>query len=196
MEKSADITALLDAARSGREEALNDLFDLVYGELRRIARSQRRRWHGDHTLDTSALIHEAYLKLSGREAGYKNRSHFYATAARAMRHILVNYAERGRASKRGGGADHVPLDEGLVADDATALELLTLHRALEGLERDHPRACRVVECRVFGGMSHEELAEALQISVATVKRDWNLASAALYRELNPSGGPGDESDPG
>lgn len=176
-----DITALLRAADEGDESAARHVYVAVYDELRKIARSHRRRWHGDDTLDTTALINEAYLKLakgSGSSA-WNDRGHFFATAARAMRQILVNYAERRRTAKRGGDAVRVPLQDYDLVDDRTAEEVLGVHNALAALEQARPRECRVVECRVFGGMSVEETARALDVSTATVKRDWASASLAL-----------------
>ncbi len=168
----------------GDQQAANELFEAVYAELRRIAGSQRRRWQGNNTLNTTALIHEAFVKMAGGDAAsWKNRTHFYATAAKAMRHILVSYAKRQNAGKRGGGAQHVSIDDVLVPDKATADEALALDQVLQNLERIHPRRCQIVECRFFGGMSNEETASALALSVSTVKREWKLASAWLYRSL-------------
>ena len=179
------ITRLLDAARGGDLEASAALFSAVYAELQKLARSHRRRWRGNDTLNTTALIHEAFLKLAG-PADFANRKHFFATASKAMRQVLVNYAEQQSASKRGGEAVRVTLDEATLASDVTAEELLDLHRTLVRLEQDNPRRCRIVECRVFGGMTIEEIAEALSISPATVKREWQVASAQIYRELGPA----------
>ncbi|HEX7118335.1 MAG TPA: ECF-type sigma factor [Longimicrobiales bacterium] len=182
-----DLTALLAAAASGDREAFDRAYSLVYRELHRLARAQRRRWNGDDTLDTTALVHEAYLRLAAwSPEHWGGRAHFFAVAGRAMRQILVNYAERRRAAKRGGGRV-APLDA--VADEFAPIapevadEVLALHEALERLERLDPRQCRIVECRFFAGLSIEETAEALGISPATVKRDWSLASAWLYRAL-------------
>lgn len=180
------ITMLLDAARRGERAATGELFSQVYAELKKLARAQRRRWHGNDTLNTTALIHEAFVKLSRHEAqSYQNRTHFYATASKAMRHILVNYATEQNALKRGGEAIRVPLEDGYIDTNASAEELLGLDQLLERLEAENPRRCQVVECRVFGGMSIEETAEALGVSVATVKRDWQISRAWLYRELAP-----------
>lgn len=182
------VTALLDGARAGDDRALQRLFALVYDELHRLARSHRRRWSGDDTMNTTALLHEAYIKLTaGVAPQFENRHHFFATASKAMRQVLVNYAEARHAAKRGAGAEHVPLeDDALVADDAVG-ELLDLERALRDLESRSPRLCGVFECRVFGGLSVEETAVALGISPATVKREWQLASALLMRDVRPPG---------
>lgn len=188
-----DVTRILRAARDGDREAIDDLFQGLYDELRNVARRQRRRWEGNHTLNTTALIHEAYLKLVDQErADWRDRAHFYATAATAMRHILVNYAERQQAMKRGGGRTRVPLNE--VTQVArgpnpvpaeTAEEVLALHGALQRLEKLSERQCRVVECRFFAGLPIPETASALGVSPATVKRDWAAASSWLHRELRP-----------
>ena len=178
------ITQLLDAAKAGDPSATDKLFSAVYGELKKLAGSHRARWHGNQTLNTTALIHEVFIKLAGQEAlEFSNRTHFYATASRAMRHILVNYAERQNTNKRGGDAIKIPLDEETLAADASIEELLTLDELLSRLEKSSPRRCRIVECRVFGGMTIEETAEALGISKATVKRDWQVAIARLYQDL-------------
>jgi RNA polymerase sigma factor (TIGR02999 family) len=178
------ITALLDATRQGDAQATEKLFGAVYSELKVIARSQRRRWVGNPTINTTALIHEAFIKLAaGDSASYANRTHFYATASKAMRQILVNYAEQQRASKRGGDAVQVPLEDAEWITETTADELLDMEKQLKRLEAENPRRCQIVECRLFGGMTVEETAEALGISAATVKREWQVASATLYRDL-------------
>ena len=182
---SEPITHLLDAAKRGDSRATDALFTAVYAELQKLARSHRRRWRGNDTMNTTALIHEVYLKLAGQSpAGFANRTHFFATASKAMRQVLVNYAQRQGAGKRGGQAMRITLDEATIASEVSANELLDLHRLLSRLEADNPRRCRVVECRVFGGMTIDEIAEALSISPATVKREWQIASAQLYRELD------------
>jgi len=168
---------------------MDQLFELVYGELRRLARSRRRNWVGDYTLNTTALIHEAYLKLvGGGEAHWQNRSHFYGVAATAMRHILVNYAERARAEKRGGSeAERVELDEQQLVSPDSIEEVLAVHEALARLEKLSERQAKVVECRFFGGLEVTETAEALGVGTATVKRDWKVACAWLLRELGGQG---------
>ena len=183
------ITVLLEAARCGDPQATDALFGAVYGELKKLARSHRRRWRGNETLNTTALIHEAFIKLAGQdEPAFANRTHFFATASRAMRQVLVTYAERQDAAKRGGDAVRIPLDENLLVTQATAQELLALHEVLTRLEAEHPRRCRIVECRVFGGMTVEDVAAALDISPATVKREWQVAIARLYQELQEDRG--------
>lgn len=182
-----DITEFLHRATEGDREALDAVFSTVYEELHRLARSQRRRWDGNHTIDTTSLIHEAYLKLVDQEgASWNDLSHFLAVAARAMRHILVNYAEKQQAAKRGGRQEPVPLDEANPVSQEAAGEILALNEALDRLEGVNKRQAKVVEARFFGGFTIEDTAELLGTSAATVKRDWALASAWLYREIQAS----------
>ena len=165
-----EITQLLMAAGQGHEGALDEVFASVYPRLRQLARSRRRGWQGNPTLDTTALIHEAYLKVaSSSNPKYESRSHFFAVAAQAMRQVLINYAEKKGAQKRGGGAAHVTLHESdAVAEDALD-EILTLDAALKRLEEMSPRQARVVECLFYAGFTVEETADALEMSPATVK---------------------------
>jgi len=187
MSTPANLTEVLQAVRGGDRDAVDHLFHSVYHELEQIARGQRVRWHGNETLNTTALVHEAYLKLvNQQEVDWRDRAHFYAVAATAMRHILINYAERRGAAKRGGGASHVPLDEANPVPAEGADDLLALNAALEELGQVAERQSRVVECRFFGGLGIRETAEALGVSAATVERDWALASAWLRRTLDPS----------
>ena len=191
MTDQATVTALLGRLRSGDRQALGQLFPLVYDQLQAAAHIQRRRQILAPTLNTTALVHEAYLKLAGGEsASFHDRAHFMAVAATAMRHILIGYARRKAASKRGGGLALLPLDEfrdglsgGPEFDDSKAVALIALDRALARLEKQSARQSRIVECRFFGGMSIEETAGALGISVATVKREWVVARAWLFREI-------------
>jgi len=188
MPASGDITALLVAASDGDRAALDALFPVLYDELHRLAGAQRRRRQADYTVNTTALVHEAYLKLVRQEqVSWKNRGHFFALAAKAMRQILLDYARKRQAAKRGGDADRVSLDAAPeVANPVpaeSADELVALDEALKKLERISERQSRVVECRFFAGLPVEETAEALGISEATVKRDWRLASAWLRREI-------------
>jgi RNA polymerase sigma factor (TIGR02999 family) len=135
-------------------------------------------------MNTTALINEAYLKLAGGEpVNFENRTHFFATAAKAMRQVLINYAEQQRRIKRGGDAIRVTLDDAVFTSQASAEELLKIHQLLTELERQHPRRSQIVECRVFGGMQVEEVAEALSVSASTVKREWRLATTWLYDAL-------------
>lgn len=185
------MTQLLDALRAGDRGAFDHLFPLVYSELHRLAGTQRRRWEGDDTLNTTALVHEAYLRLVDQSApGWVNRPHFIAVAATAMRQILLDYAKRKRAAKREGARDYVPLHEleEVLSRNGDASEvlpeaLIALDAALVRLEKHNPRQRSIVECRFFGGMTIEDTAEALVLSPATVKRDWTMAQAWLYREL-------------
>lgn len=185
------VSTLVEAVAAGDRDALDALFPLVYEELGRLAHQQRRRWDGDFTLTTTALVHEAYLKLAGqRQLPTGSRAHFLAVAARAMRHILCNYARDRRRQKRGGGQPHLPLDRVDPADGAPlelsaeqADRLAGLDEALRRFEAIAERQCRVVECRFFGGMSVEETAAALGVSPRSVKRDWAFARAWLLREM-------------
>ncbi len=187
MAEDGDVTQLLAEARTGDKGALDRLFRQVYGELRRLAHKRRREWRGEETLNTTALVHEAYLKLVGRQAPHwESRGQFFASASRAMRQILINYAEMRHAAKRGGGKPHVSLDDIPIASDKAAEELLILDRALDQLEELNPRQARVVECRFFAGLSVADTADALTISPATVKRDWAVASAWLHDQVQAS----------
>ena len=179
-----EITELLRQVREGDRVAKDVLFAAVYSELRRLAAGQRRRRSASDTLNTTALVHEAYLKLVGNElASWNDRGHFFAVAAIAMRHILVDYAERRRAAKRGGGRPEVSLDDANPVAPEAAREILDLHEALGRLESEHPRQARVVECRFFAGLGVEETAQALDVSPATVKRDWAMARIWLGEAL-------------
>ena len=183
MSGQEQITQLLRAAADGDRAASDELFTTVYQELRKIARAHRNRWQGNPTLNTTALIGEAYLKLAKSDlATYESRTHFYATASKAMRQILISYAERAATAKRGGGAVHVTLSELALDGGDTLDDLLVINALLEKLEEENPRHGRLFECRVFGGMTIQETATALEVSPATVKRDWTLLSAWLYRE--------------
>ena len=179
------ITQLLHAARHGDPAATDALFTAVYAELHQLARAQRKRWRGNETMSATALVHEAFIRFDGQGGSdFANRTHFFATAAKAMRQILVNYAERQSAEKRGGNAAHVTLGEVGFGSEIGPGELLDLHRLLTRLEASSPRRLSVVECRIFAGMTIEEIAEALSVSAATVKREWRIASTQLYRELD------------
>jgi RNA polymerase sigma factor (TIGR02999 family) len=178
------ITDLLLKVGVGDPGAMDRLFPLVYHELRRMAHRTLRREHPDHTLGTTGLVHEAYLKLVDQSrAGWRNRAHFYAVAALAMRRILVDYARRHRRVKRGGGHKAVRLDESAISLDERAENLVALDEALTRLGELSPRLGQVVECRFFGGLTEEEIAEALGVTTRTVKRDWAKARGWLYQEL-------------
>ena len=182
------VVSLLAAAESGDRDALHRLFPLVYDELTHIAHLQRRQWHGDLTLNTTALVHEAFLKLSDQQRlPAESRAHFFSVASKAMRHILCNYARDRQRQKRGGEYTRVTLYEFAVTIDLSDEQsdlLEVLDRALLDLAQQAERPARVVECRFFGGMSVEDTAVALGISERTVKRDWMFARAWLKREMN------------
>jgi RNA polymerase sigma-70 factor, ECF subfamily len=178
------ITDLLAAHRDGAPEAFGQLVGLVYADLQRIARSQRRRIGGGETLNTTALVHEAYAKIVDQAgARFADRGHFLAVAAVAMRQILVDHARHRTRDKRGGGAPHAPLDEMDERVGRDARHILELDMALGRLAAHDPRLARVVECRYFAGLTEEETAEALDISVRTVQREWLKARAWLRTEL-------------
>jgi RNA polymerase sigma factor (TIGR02999 family) len=179
------ISLLLQRWSDGDSGALEQLMPLVYGELRRMARRYMGQQPSSHTLQTTALIHEAYLRLARQEEkGWENRAHFFGVAARAMRHILVDYARARKTGKRGGEARAISLEEAALVSKDRAAELVALDDALEELARLSPRQSQVVELRHFGGLSVEETAEVLKVSVDTVTRDWRQAKAWLHRELN------------
>ena len=190
------VTRMLGQLSDGQQEVVHELFPLVYHELHQMAQNQRKYWYGDHTLNTTALVHEAYIKLVDQSnPAWKNKAHFYGVAAKAMRQILINYAKFRRRKKRGGDQPKVSLDERMLPlegafdlSDERADLLVALNDALIRLESFSERQSRIVECRFFGGMSIADTAEALQISPATVKRGWAMAQAWLYKELqtNPS----------
>jgi len=184
MPDAADITAQLQAWVAGEPTARETLFPLVYDELRRIAHRQlQREWDG-HTLDTTALVHEAYLKLVDQtRAGFTDRSHFFAVAANAMRRILVDYARRYLADKRGGAPRRVTLTDDMLVAEERADTLLAINDALLELSRIDERLSMVVECRFFGGLTEEETAEVLGVTARTVRRDWTKAKGWLHRTL-------------
>jgi RNA polymerase sigma factor (TIGR02999 family) len=180
---------LVESARRGDEQALSALMPLVYDELRRLAASYMRRERPGQTLQATALVHDAYIRLmQDSKLSWQNRSHFFGIAARSMRQILVERARARRAVKRGGNRIRVTLDAGLLAAGAPAIDLEAIDEALTRLEALDPELARVVEVRFFGGLSIEEAAEALDVSPATVKRRWTVAKAWLARELAVKGG--------
>ena len=182
---SGDVTHLLDALRGDESgAAFGELFGLVYDELHRQAHRQRAGWHNARTLNTTALVHEAYAKLvDGADVPFESRAHLLAVSAKAMRQVLLDYVKAQRAQKRGGDRDRVTLDDGLAAVEEETARLFDLEQALDALHTMSPEAARIVECRFFGGMSVEETAEALGLSESTVKRRWRTARAWLRREL-------------
>ncbi len=180
-----DITQLLVSLRQGNREALNDLFPLVYEQLRALARHRLPLGGPDQTLSTTALVHEAYLKLFDQtRLTFNDRKHFFSVAALAMRQIVVDHARRRQAQKRGGGRKPMNLDAAELPVDDRAEEILSLDEALRRLSGLDERLGRVVELRFFGGLSVEETAEVLDMDPRTVKRDWRKARALLYRDLS------------
>lgn len=186
MGQAVDITALLRRVEEGDGDAADELYPRVYADLRAIAQGQRRRWAGDPTMNATALVHEAYLRLVEQTgARWFSRKHFFVVAAKAMRQILVNYARRRRALKRGGGAQAASFDEQLIGGEDRTELILAVDAALEGLAAHSERQARVVEQRFFAGLSEAEVAAALEISERTVRREWTKARAWLMRELEP-----------
>lgn len=180
MHASTEITRLLKAYGKGQHDALDQLFPVVYDHLKRLAHHRMQQERPGHTLNTTGLVHEAYLKLvQVNQVSYEDRSHFFAMASRVMRRILINYAEQRRAQKRGGGAPHEALDEARLMPDSMAEKLLDLNDALERLEATYPRPARVLAHHYFGGLTHEEVADVLQVSTKTVQRDMRFARAWL-----------------
>ncbi len=183
-----EVTGLLLAWSAGDQAALEKLMPLVYAELHRLAKRYMRREYAGHSLQTSALVNEAYLRLiDAHGVRWENRAHFFAVSAQIMRRILVDFARAKRKLKRGGGAQQVTLDEGLVLSPERGADLLALNEALEKLAVLNERQSRVVELRYFGGLNEDEVAEALKVSPRTVRSDWSLARAWLYRELSRGG---------
>jgi RNA polymerase sigma factor (TIGR02999 family) len=176
------VTELLRKWKEGDQAALDALIPLVYPELRRVAHNRLRKGHIHYTLQSTAVVHEAYLRLAGGAGPFENRQHFFAVSARMMRQILVDYARRGFARKRDGGCK-VEFDEALNMQ-VKDMDLLALDDALKELNRMDARQARIVELRFFAGLSIEETAEVLSISPATVKRSWASARAWLYRQMN------------
>jgi RNA polymerase sigma factor (TIGR02999 family) len=179
-----DVTGLLVRWRGGDREALDALTPLVYDELRRLAKSYLRRERPDHTLDGTALVHEAYMRLvDQRNVEWRNRNHFFALAAELIRRILVDHARARIAAKRGGANVKLSLDEALAPADEKDLNILALDDALVALAKADPQQSRIVELRYFAGLTIEETADVMEISPATVKRDWTTAKAFLKREM-------------
>jgi len=184
-----DVTVLLAELTKGNEEAASKLIPLVYAELRRLAGSYMRRERSDHTLQATALVHEAYLKLvDQRSVDWQSRSHFFGIAAQVMRRILVDHARGHLREKRGGGQRAVPIDEALVFAPEQSLDLVKLDQALERLTKLDPRQGKIVELRFFGGLTVEQTAELLGVSPKTVKRDWSMAKAWLHGDLKQGHG--------
>ncbi|MBS1790308.1 MAG: sigma-70 family RNA polymerase sigma factor [Acidobacteria bacterium] len=180
-----EITQLLLAWGGGDDAALEKLMPLVHNELKRMARRYMNRQRTGHTLQTTALVNEAYLRLiDSSRVNWQNRAHFFAISAQLMRRILVDAARQRQNLKRGGGAQPIALDEAAEVSDERAAELVALDDALKTLATLNPRQSQVVELRYFGGLSEEETAAVLNVSIRTVRRDWNLTRRWLYRELS------------
>jgi RNA polymerase sigma-70 factor (ECF subfamily) len=194
--RSPDVTALLTELTKGNPDAASELIPIVYDELRRLAGRYMRRERTDHTLQATALVHEAYIKLVQQQAAnWQSRAHFFGIAAQVMRHILVDHARGLTSEKRGGGKRPAPLEEALVFTPEKSLELLKLDESLQRLTELDPRQARVVELRFFGGLTVEEAADVLSVSPKTVKREWSMAKAWLHGDMrrrhgDPPGQPG------
>jgi RNA polymerase sigma factor (TIGR02999 family) len=185
-----EVTRLLAEWRGGNRDALEKLTPLVYGELHRLARRYLSRERPGHTLQATALVNEAYLRLIDQQkSDWQDRAHFFAVAARIMRHLLIDHARSRRYAKRGGGAVQVSLEEGAAVTPEPSVDLLALDEALDRLAAIDERKVVIVELRYFSGLSVEETAEAMRLSEITVKREWLKAKAWLYRELSQEAGP-------
>jgi RNA polymerase sigma-70 factor (ECF subfamily) len=192
--ESVDVTALLAELSKGKPDAADQLIPVVYDELRRLANSYMRREREGHTLQATALVHEAYMKLvEQRSVTWQSRAHFFGIAAQIMRRLLVDHARGRLRGKRGGGQHLVPLDDALVASPEQFSGLVELDGALDRLAMMDPRQARIVELRFFAGLTVEEAAEVLDVSPKTVKRDWSVAKAWLHGELKAAydAGPGE-----
>ncbi len=185
---SPDITRLLLSWSNGDSDALEQLIPLVSGELRRLAHAYMRKQGPGHLLQTTALVHEAYMRLvDARTLDWQSRAHFYGISAKLMREILVEFARAEQAQKRGGGAIPLPLDEAAMVAKTPGIDLVALDDALNDLTQFDQRKAKIVELRFFGGLSIEESAEVLQVAPVTVKREWSKAKAWLYRAINSGG---------
>ena len=189
-ELKGEVTQLLQKWSGGDEKARDQLMPVVYKELQRLAHYHLRREGGGHTLQTTAVVHEVYLRLCGQhELRWEDRAHFFAVAARMMRRILVDYARRQGAEKRGGSAKRTPLEDALAIPAQGGVDLVALNDAMEHLHALDARKCQVVEMRFFVGLSAKEIAAVLGTTEATVRRDWTIAKAWLYRYLQGKAGP-------
>lgn len=185
MSENTDISIRIKSWRSGDGNAINDLTPVIYDELRRIAAQYLRKERKDHTLQPTELAHEAFLKLIDiGEVDWQGRAHFFAVAAQVIRHLLVDHARARAADKRGGGAEKIELTDGLVVTEGPSVELLALHDALTKLESFDSQQSTIIELRFFGGLTIEETSTVLDISPATVKREWALARAWLSKEIS------------
>jgi RNA polymerase sigma factor (TIGR02999 family) len=184
MTPQESITALLRAWRGGERDALDRLIPLVYDELRRLAGRAMRHERTDHTLQTTALLHEAYLRMLGADVEWEDRAHFYAVAAQTMRRILVDHARARGRNKRGGGDVRIPLEESVAAAPSRSADVIALDEALSRLSSLDERKAKAVELHYFGGLTYDEIARVLGVSAATVDRELRLAKAWLYKELS------------
>ncbi len=189
---SDDITMLLQAMRAGDANAADHLLPLVYQELHRLAKTYMRRERAEHTLQPTALVNEAYLRLAGGDVSWQNRQHFIGMAAHVMRRVLVDHARQRNAEMRGGGLKRVDMDDGVAIANDRLEEAVMIDEALHRLTEREPRQARIVELRYFGGLSVEQICSLTGISPRSVKRDWALARAWLYQQLK---GPGSLSEP-
>ena len=185
-EEHQDITQLLVELTDGNKEVVNEILPLIYSELRKLAGGYLRKERGNHTLQPTALVHEAYMKLiDQKQVKWQNRAHFFGIAAQVMRRILLDYARQHKAGKRGGVGENVELEENLIiVEGEKSAELLALDEALENLAKIDEMKAKIVELRYFGGLSVEETAEVLSVSAITVKRHWKMAKAWLYGQLS------------
>jgi RNA polymerase sigma-70 factor, ECF subfamily len=183
------VTQLLKAMRAGDAQAAQDLLPLVYAELHRLAKSYMRRERPDHTLQATALINEAYLRLAGEEIDWKNRAHFIGLSAQVMRRVLVDHARAHNAEHRGGGLQRVEMEEELAVSPEKLDQVEQIDHLLKKLEKENPRQARVVELRYFGGLTFEEIGGLLELTSRTVKSDWALARIWLFDQLQPGAKP-------
>lgn len=187
MASTGQITRLLAESAKGNREAEDLLMPMLYAELRRLARSYMRKERPDHTLQATALVHEAYMRLVPQRVNWNSRSHFFGVAAQQMRRILLDYARRHQAERRRGSDGKLQLEEALVMAREQPSELIRVEEGLERFASEHPRQHRVVELRFFGGWTEEEIAQSVGVSVETVKRDWKFAKAWLSLEIRKGG---------
>jgi RNA polymerase sigma-70 factor (ECF subfamily) len=190
MSGGGEVTRLLGELGRGQKDAINDLLPLVYDELHRLARSYFRRERGEHTLQPTALVHEAYIRLVDQRAPMESRGHFLAVAATQMRRILLDYARKNHAVRRGGRDEKVLLEDTMAISEQQPVDMISLDAALHKLEGLDPGQAQMIELRFFGGLSIEETAAIMGISPATVKRGWTSARAFLHREINGAAGAG------
>lgn len=184
MNEGGEVTRLLGEIGKGQKDAINDLLPLVYDELHRLARSYFRRERGEHTLQPTALVHEAYIRLVDQRAPLESRGHFMAVAATQMRRILLDYARKHRAARRGGDGQKVMLEDTMAISEQQPVDMILLDAALHKLETLDGSQAQLIELRFFGGLSIEETADIMGVSLATVKRSWSSARAFLHREIS------------